>query len=78
MKTLEEFVALFAEQFDDTDASEITASTVFHDLDEWSSLIGLSVIAMVDEEFEVALRSDDVIKSVTVEDLYKRVIEKLK
>jgi len=77
MKTLDEFVTLFAEQFDDTDTSEITATTIFHDLDEWSSLIGLSIVAMVDEEFEVALRSDDVIKSVTVEDLYKKVIEKL-
>jgi acyl carrier protein len=77
MKTLDEFVELFAEQFDDTDASEITASTVFHDLDEWSSLIGLSVIAMVDEEFEVALNSDDVINSVTVKDLYDKVVEKL-
>lgn len=77
MKTLEEFVALFAEQFDDTDASEFSASTVFHDLDEWSSLIGLSIVAMVDEEFEVALKSEDVINSVTIEDLYKKVIEKL-
>lgn len=77
MKTLEEFVALFAEQFDDTDASEITASTVFHDLDEWSSLIGLSVVAMVDEEFDVALKGDDVKDSVTVENLYNRVIAKL-
>ena len=77
MKTLEEFVELFAEQFDDTDASEITASTVFHDLDEWSSLIGLSVVAMVDEEFDVALKGDDVKDSVTVEDLYNRVIAKL-
>ena len=77
MKSLEEFVELFAEQFDDTDASEIQATTVFRDLDEWSSLIGLSVIAMVDEEFDVALKGDDVKNSVTVEDLYKRVIEKL-
>ena len=77
MKTLEEFVALFAEQFDDTDPSEITATTVFHDLDEYSSLIGLSLIAMVDEEFDVALKGDDVKKSVTVEDLYNRVISKL-
>ncbi len=77
MKTLEEFVALFAEQFDDTDASEITATTVFHDLDEWSSLIGLSVIAMVDEEFDIALKGDDVKNSVTVEDLYNKVIAKL-
>lgn len=77
MKSLEEFVELFAEQFDDTDASEIQANTVFHDLDEWSSLIGLSVIAMVDEEFDVALKGDDVKNAVTVEDLYNNVKSKI-
>lgn len=77
MKSLDEFVALFAEQFDDTDPSEITAATEFHELDEWSSLIGLSVIAMVDEEFDVALKGDDVKNAVTVEDLYHNVIAKL-
>ena len=77
MKTLDEFVALFAEQFDDTDPNEISASTVFHDLDEWSSLIGLSVIAMVDEEFDLALKGDDVQTSVTVEDLYNKIAAKL-
>lgn len=77
MKTLDEFVALFAEQFEETEANEITATTVFHELDEWSSLIGLSVIAMVDEEFDVAIKGDDVKTSVTVEDLYNKVIAKL-
>ena len=77
MKSLEEFVTLFAEQFDETDASEITATTVFHNLDEWSSLIGLSVVAMVDDEFDVVLKGDDVKTSVTVEDLYNKVIAKL-
>lgn len=77
MKSLEEFVQIFAEQFDETDASEITATTVFHDLDEWSSLIGLSVIAMVDEEFDVALKGDDVKNAATVEDLYNNVKAKL-
>lgn len=77
MKSLEEFIELFAEQFDDTDASEITATTVFHDLDEYSSLIALSIIAMVDEEFDVALKGDEMRAAVTVEDLYKTVIAKL-
>lgn len=77
MKSLDEFVELFAELFDDTDPSEITASTVFHDLDEWSSLIGLSVIAMVDEEFDIALKGDDVKNAVTVEDLYNNVKARL-
>ena len=77
MKSLEEFVELFAEQFDDTDASVFTSKTAFHDVDEWSSLIGLSVIAMVDEEFDVTLKGDDVKNSVTIEDLYNTVISKL-
>lgn len=77
MKTLEEFVELFAEQFDETDASEIQANTQFHKLNEWSSLIGLSVIAMVDEEFDIALKGDDVKNAVTVEDLYNTIVNQL-
>lgn len=77
MKSLNEFVALFAEQFDETDASEIQASTVFHDLEEYSSLIALSIIAMIDEEFDVTIKGDDMRASVTVEDLYNKVVEKL-
>ena len=74
MKTLDEFVALFAEQFDDTDASEIQASTEFHNLEEWSSLIGLSVIAMVDEEYGVTLKGNDIKNANTVQDVFNRVV----
>ena len=74
---LKDFIENFANQFDDTDASEIKAETEFKELEEWSSLIALSVIAMVDEEFDVALKGDDVKTSVTVEDLYNKVIAKL-
>ena len=77
MKTLDEFVALCAEQFDDTDASQMTAGTVFHELDDWSSLIGLSLIGMIAEEFNIGLKGDDIKNSVTIEDLYNRVISKL-
>lgn len=77
MKTLDEFVALFAEQFDETDASEITADKNFRDLDEWSSLIGLSVIAMIDEEFDVTLRGEDMRKANTPAELYEIVKSKM-
>ena len=77
MKSLNEFVELFAEQFYETDASEIQASTVFHDLEQYSSLIALSIIAMIDEEFDVTIKGDDMRASVTVEDLYNKVVEKL-
>lgn len=77
MKNLDEFVTLFAEQFDDTDASQFTPNTEFRELDEWSSLIALSIIAMVDEEFDVALKGDDIREATTIEDLYNIVKNKL-
>lgn len=71
------FVENFAAQFDDTDAGEIGAKTVFKDLDEWSSLVALSVIAMVDEEYDVSIKGDDIRNAVTVEDLYNTVVSRL-
>jgi acyl carrier protein len=73
---LKEFIENFANQFDETDASEISATTVFHDLDEYSSLIALSLIAMVDEEYDVTLKGDDMRSAVTVADLFNIVKSK--
>ncbi len=71
MKTLEDFIALVAEQFDN--AENIEASTEFRNLDEYSSLTALSLIAMIDEEFEVTIKGDDLKKVATVEELYNMV-----
>lgn len=73
---LNEFVASFAEQFDETDPAEITAATEFKNLDEWSSLLALSIIAMVDEEYDVTLKGKDIRDSSTIEDLFKIVASK--
>ncbi len=70
---IKEFIEKFAAQFDDTDASAITASTAFKELDEWSSLIALSIIAMADEEYDVTLKGDDIRNATTVEDLFNTV-----
>lgn len=72
MKAMElnDFIKNFAEQLEDTDASEIKADTVFKDLDEWSSLMALSIIAIVDEEYDVRIKGDDIRRAVTIEDLF--------
>lgn len=74
---INDFVAHFAEQFDFTDLDEFRPETVFRDLDEWSSLMALSIIAMVDEEYEVTLQGDDMKSAVTIEDLFNIVQSKL-
>lgn len=74
---LNEFVEKFAEQFDDTDPSEIKADTRFRDIDEWSSLVGLSVIAMVDEECDVLLKGEDMRQANTPAELFEIVKSKM-
>ena len=73
---LNEFVANFAEQFDDTDASEIQANTDFHDIDEWGSLVGMGVIAMVKTTYGKTITGKEIRECVTVEDLFNLVASK--
>lgn len=70
-----EFIENFAAQFDDTDEALFTPETKFKQLDEWSSLTALSVIAMVDDEYDVIIKGNDIINSETIQDLFD-VIEK--
>ena len=74
---LEEFVARFAEEFDETPAEQFKADTVFKSLEEWGSLTALSIIAMVDEEYDVQLKGDDMRAAITVEDLFNIVRSKI-
>jgi acyl carrier protein len=70
------FIENFAGQFDDTPADQITPETVFADLEEWSSLTALSIIAMVDEEYGVTLKGDDIKNATTVQDIFNTVSSK--
>jgi len=74
---LDNFIENFAELFDETAPDQITPETAFKQLDEWSSLLALSLIAMVDEEYDVELRGDDIRGSATVRDLFDIVSARL-
>ena len=71
-----QFLANFADQFDDTDASEITLSTKFHELDEWSSLTGMGVIALAKTEYGKAITGAELKACVTVEDVFNLINNK--
>ena len=74
---IKEFIQNFADQFDETDINEFTPETVFHDLEEYSSLVALSIIAMINEEYDVTLKGNDMSAAVTIEDLFNIVKSKM-
>lgn len=70
---LNEFIENFAEQFENTDLSIFTAETDFKKVDEWSSLIALSIMAMIDEEYDIQLKADEMRKANTIHELFNIV-----
>jgi acyl carrier protein len=68
---LDEFVKAFAREFEETPEEVFTPQTNYKELDEWGSLTVLSIISMVDEEFDKAITGADLRACNTIEDLYK-------
>lgn len=74
---LKDFIENFANQFDDTELSEFKEETIYKELDEWSSLIALSIIAMIDEEYDITINGDDIRNSDTIKDLFNAIKAKV-
>ena len=77
MMELEEFFELFCEELEDTDLSVVNTLTDFKNIDTWDSLTALSIISMIDEEFEILLTGNDMLNSTSIEDLYTLVESKI-
>ena len=73
---LNDFVVHFAEQFEETDPSDITAQTKYKDLDEWSSLLAFAIIAMVKVEYDKIVTGAEIRHCNTVEDLFNAIAVK--
>ena len=67
---IKEFIEKFVDQFDEVPATEVTPETRHHEMDEWSSMIALSVMAMMDEEYDVQIKADEMRNSQTVQELF--------
>jgi len=68
--TINEFIEKFAEAVEVEDASALSANTEFRNLEEWSSLAYLSVIALMDEEFDVQIEMEDFKKLKTIQEVF--------
>lgn len=65
---MEKFIGLLAEALERE--GKISMEDKFRDYEEWSSIVYLSVIAMMDEEYDTQMEMSEFKKLKTVRDLY--------
>ena len=73
---IKEFIADFADQFDETELDEFKPETEYRDLDEWSSLTGLAILNMISKKYGVKITANEVKETNTIASLYNLVVSK--
>ena len=67
---IKDFIEKFAEAIEIENVETLTEKTEFRELEEWSSLSVMLLIAFFDEEFEKQIGDKDVRSCSTLQDLY--------
>lgn len=68
----ERFIELFKENLE-IEENNITRDTIFRDLDQWDSMAFLSIIAMIDEEYDVVIEGNEFKELKTIGDLIDEI-----
>ena len=74
---LPDFIKKIEAEFDELEPGTLQKETSFKDLDEWSSMHALIIIALIDTEYDVILSGEDLSSISTVEELYNMVTSKI-
>lgn len=70
---LQKFITDFSNEFGDTPASSFNSSTHFKHLEEWDSVLALSIISMIDENYEKRISGSELRNCNTIEELFNIV-----
>jgi len=71
--SLEKFIEEFEEAVEDIEPGSLTVATKYRELEAWDSLAVLTVIAMIDAEYDVRLKADTLKSCETLEALFAQV-----
>ena len=69
------FLGAFKEAFDLDDDFLVDMKDEFRDYDNWDSLTKLSLIAAIDESFEITIENKQFEKLISIQDLYDFIIK---
>ena len=75
---INDFIDKFAAEFEMTEREEFNETTSYRDLEEWDSLLGLSIIGMINNNYGVKVTGEDIKDAGTIQRLFEIVKSRLK
>lgn len=73
---IQELIEKLEEEIEEVEKGTLTPSTNIRNIDWWSSMHALVIIALVDIEYNVQVSGKDLKEIQTIQDLYDLIIKK--
>lgn len=73
--SLKQFIENFEEAVDDVGPGTVQPETRFRELAQWDSLAVLTVLSMIDDEYDVRLKAATLKECDTVASLYEAIVD---
>ena len=73
---IQEFISIIEEEFDEVEQGTLERTTSFRQMEGWSSMHALILIALVDNHFDVLLTGEELRALNTIQDLYDLLASK--
>lgn len=74
---IQDFIEKLEVEFDELTPGTLKPETNFRDLDEWSSMHALIIIALIDTDFDVTITGEDLSGIETVSQLHEIVVSRM-
>lgn len=75
---INEFIKKLEVEFDELEQGTLQPNTNFRDLEEWSSMHALIIIALIDTDYDVTITGEDLSEIQTVKELFNVVKSRIK
>ena len=73
---IQEFIKALEEEFTEISSGSLQADTNFRELDGWSSMLALILIARIDSDYDVTITAEELAGVKTIQQLYDLVLTK--
>lgn len=77
MLKIEAFIATLAPEFDEADPHSLVPEMALKNIQGWSSMLSLIVVAKIKKVYQVNISSAELSQAITLKDLHELVVRKL-
>lgn len=74
---IQELISLIENEFEEIEAGTLSASSSIRDMDGWSSMHALLLIALVDNHYDILLTGEELKNITTINDLYQIILKRI-